>query len=57
MASADQYREYAQQCMALASKSPNAADKARLVQMAQAWRDLAEKLDTNQNHLTGKDST
>jgi hypothetical protein len=57
MASADEYHAYAEQCMALASKSPNPGDKARLTQMAQAWRDLAEKLDASKNRPTGKDST
>jgi hypothetical protein len=46
MASVDDYQRYAEQCVALALKSTNPADKARLLQMAQAWRDLAEKLDT-----------
>jgi hypothetical protein len=46
MASVDDYQRYAEQCLALALKSTNPADKARLLQMAQAWRDLAEKRDT-----------
>jgi hypothetical protein len=46
MASVDDYLQYADQCVALASKSSNPADKARLLQMAQAWRDLSEKRDT-----------
>ena len=45
MASIDDYLQYAEQCVALASKSSNPADKARLLQMAQAWRDLSEKRD------------
>jgi len=45
MASADEYRDYAAQGVALASKSSNPGDKARLVQMAQPWRDLAAKDD------------
>jgi hypothetical protein len=45
MASVDEYLRHAEQCVALAAKSSNAADKARLLQMAQAWRDLAEKRD------------
>jgi hypothetical protein len=45
MASVDEYLQYAKQCVALAAKSSNAADKARLLQMAQAWRDLSEKRD------------
>jgi hypothetical protein len=45
MPSVDEYLQYAEQCLALAAKSSRAADKARLLQMAQAWRDLAEKRD------------
>jgi hypothetical protein len=43
MASVAEYLQYAEQCVALAAKSANAADKARLLQMAQAWRDLSKK--------------
>jgi hypothetical protein len=43
MPSVDEYLRYAEQCLALAAKSSSAADRARLLQMAQAWRDLAEK--------------
>ena len=45
MASVDRYLQYAEQCVALASKTSNPADRARLLQMAQAWRDLSEKRD------------
>jgi hypothetical protein len=48
-----EYLGYAEQCVALAAKSSNPADKARLLQMAQAWRDLAEK----QEHERGPDRT
>jgi hypothetical protein len=43
MASVDEYLQYAEQCVALAAKSTNPGDKARLLQMAQAWRDLSGK--------------
>jgi hypothetical protein len=43
MASVENYLQYAEQCVALAAKSTNPADKARLLQMAQAWRDLSTK--------------
>jgi hypothetical protein len=43
MALVDEYLQYAEQCVALAARSPNAADKARLLQMAQAWRELSAK--------------
>ena len=43
MASVDEYLRYAEQCLALAARSDNPADKARLLQMAQAWRELAAR--------------
>ena len=51
MASADEYYEYVEQCIALASRCLHAGDKVRLFQMAKAWRDLAEKLDASQSGL------
>jgi hypothetical protein len=53
MASADDYRLYAEVCVALARKSSNPGDKARLLQIAQAWRELAEKRGTGQHNSTG----
>jgi hypothetical protein len=44
MPSAEDYRQYAAECLALAKRSQNPDDKARLLQMAQAWRELAAKL-------------
>jgi hypothetical protein len=49
MASADEYYEYVEQCIALASRSPHPGDKIRLLQMAKVWRDLAEKLEAGQS--------
>ena len=40
---ADEYRGYAAECMALAERVTDPADKARLVQMAQAFLDLADR--------------
>jgi hypothetical protein len=37
------YRTYAAECVALAQKTRTAEDRARLLQMAQAWRELAER--------------
>ena len=45
MASADEYYEYVEQCIAMASRCLHPGDKVRLLQMAKAWRDLAEKLE------------
>lgn len=49
MASVDEYLQYAEQCVALAAKSKNPGDKARLLQMAQAWRDLSAKRNNEHN--------
>ena len=48
MSSADEYYEYVEQCITLASACVHPGDKARLLQMAKAWRELAEKLDASQ---------
>jgi hypothetical protein len=42
---AEEYRQYAAECMALADRLTNPNDKARLVQMAQAFLDLADRRD------------
>jgi hypothetical protein len=49
MASVEEYLSYAEQCIALAAKSSNAADKARLLQMAQAWRELSVKRENGKD--------
>jgi hypothetical protein len=46
MASPDVYRRYAAECLALARRAADADDKARLLQMAQTWLALAEKLES-----------
>jgi hypothetical protein len=55
MASADEYHEYVEQCVALALKCLHPGDKARLLEMAKAWRELAEKLDATQSDRAAKD--
>ena len=45
----DEYYEYVERCIALALKCEQPGDKARLLQMAKAWRELAEKLDASQD--------
>ena len=47
MASKDDYLHFAAECIALAQRAADQNDKARLLQMAQAWRDLADKQVTN----------
>jgi hypothetical protein len=54
MASADEYFEFAEQCIVLASRATS-GDKVHLLQMAQAWRDLADKLVQHQNRSVGDD--
>ena len=43
LSTADEYRRYAAECMALAERVADPADKARLVQMAQAFLELADR--------------
>jgi hypothetical protein len=45
MASSEEYRRLAADCIALAQKAAGPHDRARLLQMAQTWRDLANKHD------------
>jgi hypothetical protein len=50
MASADGFRRYAEECVALAQGMLDHADKARLLQIAQAWLDLADRHDRMGDH-------
>jgi len=43
MPSANDYRRYSAECLALAERVTDSADKARLIQMAQAFLELANK--------------
>ncbi len=45
LSTAEQYREYAAECLRLAQSAATDEDRARLLSMAQQWRELAEKLD------------
>jgi hypothetical protein len=40
------YRRQAAECVALAKKALNPEDRARLLEMAQSWRELAERHET-----------
>jgi hypothetical protein len=55
MAVEDDYRHYAAECMALAQTASDPNDKARLVQMAQAWRELAEKRERREPEKNATD--
>jgi hypothetical protein len=48
MTRAEMYRSHAAECVALAQKAQNPEDRARLLQMAQAWRELAERHEANE---------
>ena len=51
MTSADDYRRYATECLRLARAASDPDDKVRLLQMAQAWRDLADKIPANADNV------
>jgi len=44
MATVEQCRRHAAECLRLAQDAKAPEDRARLLQMAQAWRELAGKL-------------
>ncbi|MBX9846939.1 MAG: hypothetical protein K2Z80_34545 [Xanthobacteraceae bacterium] len=52
MSPAETYRRYATECLALAQKAATAEDRAHLLQMAQHWRQLADKAEA-QGRATG----
>jgi hypothetical protein len=43
MASRDECLRYAAECVSLAQRASDPADRAHLLRMAQDWRDLADK--------------
>jgi hypothetical protein len=43
MARAEDYRRYAAECLALAQRADDPRDRARLLEMAQAFNELAAK--------------
>jgi hypothetical protein len=43
MPTREEYLRYAEECVALAQKTTDPEAKMRLLEMAQAWRDLAGK--------------
>jgi hypothetical protein len=45
MASKEECLRYAVECVSLAQRASDPADKAHLLAMAQAWRELAGKRD------------
>ena len=52
MACAEEYRRYAAELIRIAQQTQNSNDKATLLEMAQRWRELAEKLEREEGqHL------
>ena len=45
MARADEYRRYAAECVRVAQTTNNPNDKQMMLEMAQKWRELAEKVE------------
>ena len=45
MSSPDELRSYAVDCARLANAATNSIDKARLLNMARAWTDLADRIE------------
>jgi hypothetical protein len=45
VSTAGEYRRYAAECWALAERLSDPTDKSRLIQMAQAFLELADKRD------------
>jgi hypothetical protein len=45
MTRAEQYRRYAAECIRVAQETVNPDDKALVLEMAQKWRELAEKAE------------
>jgi hypothetical protein len=49
MSLADRYREFAAECVRVAQQSSNPDEKALLLEMAEAWRRLAERAGKAEN--------
>jgi hypothetical protein len=52
MTRAEEYRQYAGECLRVAQGTTNSADKLIMLQMAQKWRELAEKAECGENGKT-----
>jgi hypothetical protein len=49
MSLADRYRQFAAECVRVAQQSSNPDEKASLLEMAEAWRRLAERASKSGN--------
>jgi hypothetical protein len=48
MSRAEEYRRYAAECIRVAQETADPNDKALLLEMAQKWRELAERAERRQ---------
>lgn len=54
MAKEDDYRRYAAETIDLASRANSTSDKGRLLAMAEAWLDLADRAHRLARHHVGR---
>jgi hypothetical protein len=52
MTRAEEYRQYAAECIRVAQQMQNAGDKTMLLDMAQKWRALAAKAESEHSGQT-----
>jgi hypothetical protein len=45
----ERYKQYASECLRIAQQTTDEAQKARLLEMAEAWRRLADAADKHQS--------
>ena len=59
MARADEYRRYAAECVRVAQTTSTPTDKQLMLEMAQKWRELAEKVERKEQpqRTEGGDTT
>jgi hypothetical protein len=54
MTARDDYLKYAEECCRLAQRAAGAGQRARLLAMAQAWRELGDKIQNLPTNTSGK---
>jgi hypothetical protein len=53
MPGAEDYRRYAAECLVIAQRASDLGDRARLLELASAFNDLAAKLDSAKSRGEG----
>ena len=54
MPRADDYRRYAAECLGLAQRAKTPGDRARLLEMAHAWNEMAVKAEQSEQESQNK---